>query len=441
MAVLSGGSPGACDYKDEPPALLQIVSPESGAIIRDADDVDEDTQGIQIDVVVEGEGDGHVLELERGFPAERIATTTLENGRATFMRVSLFEGTNSLQVRDPRRGRSSLPINVHVQPSCRKIFFIEPMLPLGASELVLGPLDDNDGTACGDSLSVRLIAATGLPDGSVVTLFAGPHALITAETRGGVLQVDRVVFDKATLMALGKEPFELVLRVMGSACPDYGFEARVRIDCEGPPQCSILPLGVSDFIGPTYDLDATTPGVQLNVRVASSDEAIDQPVELSINDVPVLPSAFVEQEGEAALALFEGVSLPEGDVRLDAVCRDAVQNLTAARRRSVTVDSLGCPVTITSPALDTTYPGTAPEAMLTATIAGGDCASWFASVESSAACAGLFTSEGEPLAIGQSSVSTTLGLTVPGPSYLCVGARDSHGNESQAAVRVVLEEP
>src|SRR5687767_3851963 len=104
-AVLVGGPAGACDYKDQAPALLQIVAPENGATIQEADDVDEDTQGIQIHVLVEGDGEGHVLELERlrGGPPERIATATLESGRATFAGVSLFDGSNSLQVRDLRR--------------------------------------------------------------------------------------------------------------------------------------------------------------------------------------------------------------------------------------------------------------------------------------------------------------------------------------------------
>src|SRR5262245_53137216 len=191
LALLCGAA-GACDYKDAAPAVLQIVAPENGATLHDANDSDPDTQGVQVDVEVIGEGEGHVLELGRlrGGPAERIATTTLEGGRAVFSDVTLFEGPNNLQARDPRSARSSLPITLYVPPKCHQIYFIEPKLPLGASELVLGPLDDEDGSACGDGLSVRLIAGTGLPDGSVVTLYAGTHALVTSETRGGVLAID-----------------------------------------------------------------------------------------------------------------------------------------------------------------------------------------------------------------------------------------------------------
>jgi hypothetical protein len=441
-AVCLGGLAGACDYSDQPAPLLQIISPENGATILDGDDTDLGTQGVQIDVIVEGEGEGHVLELNRlrGGPPERIATATLNGGRAVFTGVSLFDGSNSLEARDPRTGRSSLPITFYVQSPCRKIFFIEPKLPQDASELVLGPLDDSDGTPCGDSLSVRLIAATGLSDGSSVTLFAGDIALATQKTLGGVLQLEPVVFDKATLDALGEAPFDLALRVMGSACPDYAFEAKVRIDCAGPPVCAIQPLGASEVIGPSYDLDPTTPGVQLDVRVQSGDEARGQPVDLLIDDVPWQPPATVSLD-DAAVAVFTKVSLPEGDVRLDAVCRDAVQNVTHAGRRSVTVDSLGCPLTITSPAADTVFTSAAPQVTVSATFTGGDCLSYYASVSASDSCPGLFTSKGENLAVGQSALTTMLTLLEPGPSYLCLGTRDTHGNDSQAALRVVLEEP
>jgi hypothetical protein len=441
LACAPALGPG-CDYKDQTPAVLQIVAPTHGATIREDEDIDPDTQGIQIQVVVEGEGEGHVLELERlrGGPPEQIATATLEGGRATFDDVVLFDGSNTLQARDPRTDRSSLPVTVYVQTTCRKIFFIEPELRPGATEMVLGPLDDRDGTPCGDSLAVRLIAGTGLPDGSWVTLVAGGATLANAATRGGVLELDPLVLDKTTLAALGSEPFELVLRVAGGACPDYAFEARVRVDCMGPPTCRIETLGEDGLVGPSADLDPNTPGVQLDIRVASEPEARGQPVELAINDQPVLPPATVASEGEA-VAEFASVSLPEGDVRIDAVCYDAVHNSTAAARRTVLVDSLGCPVSITSPALDAMFPSSAPEVALSATVSGGDCVRWYAGLSADERCADLFTGTGEELPVGQSVVDATLTLLTPGPSYLCVGVVDIHGNTSQSAVRVVLEEP
>jgi hypothetical protein len=238
--------------------------------------------------------------------------------------------------------------------------------------------------------------------------------------------------------------FQFVLQGDGASCPDQPFGPGIRIDCEGPAKCEVAKLHDGDVVTSNDESpDAGTPGMQLTIDVESADDARGQPVKLIINDGLVTRESTVATEG-AATAEFPDVPLPEGDVRIDPICEDSVHNQTQGQRRSIVVDSLPCPVTITSPALDTMFmpagSATTVDVPVSASFSGGDCTSAYASVGDEK-CTGLFATPATMLAVGQTTIMPTLTLDTPGPNTLCVGIVDMHGNQSQATVRVLFTPP
>lgn len=432
----------SCDFEERTPDTLQIVAPPNESTLQEADDRDRSTPGTQIAVTVEGARDGDVVELYRllGGPPMLVATATLERGAATFPLVTLFPGANRLQARDRRTGHMSLPITLYLEAPCSTFTFVEPRLPEGAAELVLGPLDDQDGVPCGEGYETRVIAATGLPDGTRVTLLADGLPLRSGTTRGGTLVLDAVPLDVARAR-LERDRFTLSLRVDDGQCAT-GSPLPVYLDCAGPA-CEILPFASASVVSTPLDVDPTIPGIQIDLEVASSDDARGEAVELIINDNLAEPlTSPVALEGDP-VALFEKISLPEGDVRLRAVCRDAKQNRTESARRTVLVDSVGCAISITAPTMDAVFVPPAPEApvevALTATFQGGDCRALYTAISSDERCEGLFEGPAETLAVGQNTLMRTFEIRELGPHTLCVGIMDMNHNESQASVRVNLE--
>ena len=451
LALLGAG----CDFSEQVRAELQIISPANEATFRPENDVKLGQDGTQITVRVAGEGDGHVIELLRlrGGAPEVLASTTLETRVAAFGAVTLLPGANRLMARDTETGRSSLPLTVYLDDACGEMTFIEPAVPANVPELVLGPDDDRDGTPCGDAFNLRVVIATGLPDGSDVALVVENQTIAQGSTQGGVLVIERVVLDRFAQDNDG--PFLLQLRLDDLACPLVPFPVPMRIDCQGPELCDIEDFNPGGgTLTAKNDADDSLPGVQIDLDVRTSADAYAQPVLLVINDDGTLVGdttsdldAGVPEPGVDAgppSVHFHNVSLPEGDLRLRAECRDAAGNLTTSERRNDKVDSLGCAIAIASPLPNTVFmpdPSSSTATVpVSATFSGGDCQAAFAKVAPDESCAGLFDGMGEKLAVGQSVLSPNLTLQTGGANVLCVGIKDLNGNTSQATQRVIFDD-
>jgi hypothetical protein len=447
---------GACDFSERESLELEIISPDNEATFRPTSDVRAREEGTQISVRVAGEGEGHVIELLRlrGGAPQVMATSSIQSDLAVFDSVTIYPGANRLQARDTETGLSSLPLTVYLDDSCGQIRFIEPQVPENAPELVLGPDDDRDSVPCGDGFNLRVVIATGLPDGSEVALVVENQTIAQGTTHGGALVIDKVPLDR--FAHDGDGSFMLQLRLEDLSCPLVPFSVPMRIDCQGPMLCEIEEFNPAhQTLTGAADKEDKLPGVQLDIDVRTSADAYDQPVLLVINDDSTLVGkTSLELDGGVATdedvdagaptVHFPRVSLPEGDLRLRAECRDAAGNLTVSERHSDKVDSLGCSIAIASPLPNTVFMpdmnanfATVP---VSATFSGGDCKTAFSVVAADETCSGLFTGMGEKISVGQSVLSPTLKLTQGGPNVLCVGIEDLNGNKAQVTQRVIFDD-
>src|SRR5262249_28503986 len=128
----------------------------------------------------------------------------------------------------------------------------------------------------------------------------------------GLSQGGTLVFDSLSLDGIWHEvkdgAFQFVLQGDGMACPNQPFGPNIRIDCSGPAECDVVSLHDTDVIKAVNDADSTTPGMQLQIVVQTSDDARGQPVNLIINDGPPVVSTVAV--AGAAKAVFMDVSLP-----------------------------------------------------------------------------------------------------------------------------------
>jgi hypothetical protein len=167
---------GSCDLAEDDRYALHIAAPENDATFVDREDTDPNTDGMQISVRVETAQDGIPIELLRlvGGTPDVIGRGTTQNRQVTFPAITLFPGANRLSARDTQSGRTAPAITIYYEDPCGDITFLSPSPAPMDGELLLGPGDDVDGNACGESFAIALLAATGLPDGTRVSRAVAP---------------------------------------------------------------------------------------------------------------------------------------------------------------------------------------------------------------------------------------------------------------------------
>jgi len=421
-----------CDLSDPKRVSLEIVLPMDDAILTSENDVDPTTSGTQIEVTVSavGIGGGEVIELYRVEAGEpllaTIATAAIADSQAVFEAFTLRTGENQLQARVQGTTRTSSPINVKFRDTCGQLAFVEPSMS-NEDAIRLGPTDDLDNEECGDTFTTRVIASTGLPDGSEVILLVNGRDNSNAMTVGGVAVFDQVVLDYR-----GTEANRLALRVASSECALVELDADVFVDCDGPSCRLGGPKGPA--LSSADDEDDMGAGLQVNFEIETDPDVMD--VKLLINgDIDNAIPADV-QNGKAALAL---VALPEGTgVRVKAVCTTE-KGAVSTEERLFNVDTTPCAVAITTPLANTAFVAEQPstnapptaklETMLSADV-GSDCTSVRFAALSTADCAGLDALEEVRLDAGQVAFNTPLILTEQGKQFVCVEAIDASGNKA-----------
>ncbi|MFT3925809.1 MAG: FG-GAP-like repeat-containing protein [Myxococcales bacterium] len=422
----------ACDLAEEDPYALRIVSPASDQTFSDADDVDTYTAGMQIQVRVETVDDGVPIELLRlsGGAPEVITRMPTSGSAATFPSVTLFPGANRLAARDARSGRMSPVITLYFEDPCGSITFLDPAPPALGEPLLLGP---RAGESCGESYTIPLLAATGLRDGTRVSVLVKGGRVASGVTRGGTLQIADVPIE------LRNEAFKLALLVEDNHCAAVPFPADVMLDCNGP-SCALNPFEERTYTSADDIDDGEIPGLNLDIEVQTDADGASHPVQLLINgDEQNVVTAMIAPG--STVARFEGVALPDGSARVMAICRDEA-GATTRSQRVITVDTSGCSVSLTSPASGTTFVAAEDGQSLTIPITaalGSDCASARFADSDTPDCAQLSAAPYQAVTLGQTTFSSTLTLSKNGPRFLCVGTKDSSDNQSVVSVPVTFE--
>ncbi len=417
-----------CDLSDQQRVALLIVQPMDGVTLTSEADVATTVEGTQIDVTVDALGidNSTVIELyrlESGEPLlATLTTAAITDNQAVFEGFTLRSGVNELQARVQGTTRTSNPVTVTFRDTCGKLSFVEPSMSNGES-IRLGPSDDLDYEECGDMFTTRVIAGTGLPDGSEVVLLVNGRDNRTAMTVGGVAAFDEVVLDNR-----GSEANRLALRVASSECDVVEFDADVFVDCEGP-SCSLGgPTGKA--LTSADDEDSLGAGLQISFEIVSDPHVSD--VRLLINGD--IDNAIVAKVNEGK-AVLKHVALPEGTgVRVKAICTTE-KGAASTDEHLFNVDTTPCAVAITTPLANTTFTAAQPmtdlEIMLSANV-GSDCASVRFAALPSADCAGLGQVKAIPLDAGQITFNASLSLMLraQGKQFVCVQAMDAAGNQA-----------
>ena len=422
-----------CDLAEADLYALRITFPEDEQTFSDSDDSDPVAAGMQISVRVETTDDDVPIELVRltGGTPEVIMRKLSKAKVAEFASVTLFPGPNRLAARDARSQRTSPIITAYFEDPCGAITFIDPVPPGSGEELLLGP---PDGENCGQNYLIPLLASTGLRDGARVSVLIGEDHVASGTTRGGTLQIDEVPIERRD-----EQPFTLSLLVEDHQCAPVAFPAQVRLDCQGPT-CDLNPFEDKAYTSED-DQDEKIPGLNLDITVNTSSDGQSHPVELVINGDE--ENAYQAMASGTGQAIFPGVSLPDGSVRVTAICRDEA-GATTTHQRILDVDTSGCSVSVTSPLAGTTFvaaeDGQQLSVQVTAAL-GSDCArARFADAATIDDCKKSLTNAMfQEVTLGQTTITSDVSLAVHGPRFLCVGTRDASANESVVAIPVTFE--
>lgn len=420
----------ACDLAEEDLYALHISSPADDQTFLKQEDTDLYAAGMQIAVQVETAERRVPVELLRlvGGTPEVIARAITADGVARIPSVTLFPGANRLQARDTRSGRTSLPITVYFEEPCGQLSFLSPE-PASSPRLLLGPKASG---SCGQDYTIPLLASTGLRDGTRVSVLINKRRVASGVTRGGTLSIPEVPIEPGS-------DLQLSLLVEDENCAEVPFPTPILLDCNGP-HCKISSLRNEDKLNSLDDLDPNIPGLNLDITVDTDLEGAGQIIELAIDGD--LENAYreraVTQSGNTR-AIFRNVSLPEGSLRLGAVCTDAA-GVSARNQVSLHVDTSGCNVSLVSPAQGSMFVSDEAGASYPVNVVaafGSDCAkARFAESAAQDCVEALENASYQEITLGQTSMTQEVILSQPGERFLCVGTLDAQGNPSIAQVPI-----
>ncbi len=434
-----------CDCSDgTSPARLEILYPEDGQRITLADDVDTAAPGVQIEVVAEsrrlGADDAVALYVDLAGDVPEDGDTPIASaspddaGMVDFGTVTLTNGVHRLQAFARDGGVQSQEVEVTIVESCATITFASPEPP-SSGELTLGPSDDTDGEACGETFETSVVVSTDAGDGRPATLFVNGTPRATTTVEGTIATFEGVVLDNR-----GSTPNSLAVEVEnadGITCRE-SFPGDVLVDCEGVSCAITTPDTASAYLNASDDV-SDEEGFQADFVVSTDDGAIGEPVRLVVDgDESGAREASAAAAGSGAEALFGNVSLSEGVHRVRAQCRDAAGNTTSSGIAEWTVDITPCDVTIASPTEgqvfiddddeDSTTDGV--QITLSGTASGDGCARSRASM-----CDGIGGTAFGGLTDGSFDHQLTLSGATP---ELCAEVEDEAGNVGEARVTVVF---
>lgn len=425
-------SVGGCDCTTEKPRSLSFVDPACPGEIGLADDVDPDTEGVQVIFTLqsrglEGEEVSLYLEAATADTDDPIATAVPESDGTVTLTVTLPAGEHNLQARAKDGGVQSDACSLSVDDSCASISFVTPSPPTGAANLTLGPAADEDGEMCGETFETSVVVSTTAEDGQPARVFVNGTARGMVNVSGMLARFTGVALDNR-----GDVPNTLeveVERADGVLCREP-FPSNIFVDCEGVSCALTLPEPDPDhpgYLNQSYDVD-DTEGFQTDFEVSTDAEAVGQNAQLVLDgDADGALERPVTMDGTGGAALFGSVPLTEGLHRVQGICVDSIGNRTRSGIAEWTVDITPCEATIDSIAggadpitdlddLDDATDGI--QVQMTGTVSGTDCSSVRVG-----RCSAL-----EPADATGGSFDETITLGSSASQEVCVEVEDAAGN-------------
>jgi len=433
-------------------ATLVIVSPANNSSITLADDVDAATDGLQIDVLVESTrltaADGDItVYVEPSIDRSTFDPSTLtpagtgtlaDDGTAT-LRATLADGDYDM-IACAREfcGVRSQVIRISVSTGCATITFTAPSAPTGG-RTVLGPEDDQDGNACGESFQTTVSVSTDAGNGATVSLMVNGISAGSTAVAGTVATFPAIVLGNR-----GATPNTLsvtVTRADGVSC-SQDFPGEVMVDCMGVSCALTQPDTARAFLNADDDASALS-GFQTNFVVQSDADAVGQSIKVVLDgDEGGALSSDATAGGGGATASFGPIDLAEGLHRAQAICSDSAGNVTRSSVGQWTVDTTPCGVSVTEPVANTLFIDADDvdastdgiQVNMTGTSTGADC-----SVARVGICSSTLA-DGSLSAGGFSGVVT---LASSPMQELCAEVEDAAGNvaEARVSVRVRTDAP
>ncbi|NOY90139.1 MAG: hypothetical protein GXP55_02940 [Deltaproteobacteria bacterium] len=434
-------------------ATLVIVTPLNNTNISLADDVDPATAGVQIDVLVDSTrltvDDGDITiyiepSIDRStFDSSSLtpagSATLAEDGTAT-IRVTLADGDYDMIAcaRGLLCAVRSQVVRITASTGCAAISFTLPAGPI-AGRTVLGPEDDEDGTACGETFQTTISVSTDAGDGASVALSVNGVAAGTTSVAGTVATFPAIVLGNR-----GDTPNTLsvtVTRADGVSC-DQDFPGQVMVDCMGVSCTLTQPDTTRAFLNASDDVSAMD-GFQADFEVNSDADALGQPIQLVIDgDEGGALSSDPTAGGGGATASFGPVDLTEGLHRAQAICSDRAGNVTRSSVGEWTIDTTPCGVSVTDPAADMLFVDADDvdsstdgiQINVTGTSTGSDCSLARVGICESTLADATLTAD------AFSGVATLASSTM---QEICAEVEDAAGNiaEARVAVRVRTDAP
>jgi len=350
LAILLTAAATACggdDLNSCPDGLAVLIEgPADGVTVSPANDVDADTDGIQVDVEVQTQGftagDSLTLEVTDGDSTSLGSATASigADGSALFNNVTVAAGAITLSVTadlcSDRVVGDSVVINVISDQTC-SLAIAEGPIDVGGDLRVLNSTIDDDSlpnfqatvevtTIPGFTVEVLVLdtgsgdetsAGTGEADGDGV-------ASVSTSLNEGIQAV------RATCTA----PDGLVLNA-----PSEAFLVDIT-----PPECQLLEPG--NFITPADDTDGDTPGVQAPLRGSCLGNDTEGSPASFLVGAEVVDASAVDQTGQSAATTTFG---SPGTQMVSFSCEDAAANTCTTDARAVVVELEGCSIEHVAP--------------------------------------------------------------------------------------------
>jgi hypothetical protein len=419
---------------------LVIESPLDGQGIALGDDIDQDQEGLQINVTIKAYAvdgaDDITLSVDDMIVGSPVSPDV--HGVAVFKSVTFASGTHTLKAIAGNVESSETTISVN--PACASVTWVTPRVPSGDRLTLPG------GKACpsnGDDYTIDVEISTDAGDGRPVELLVNTTTKRTSTVHGSVAVFEDVPLNQR--MSANK----LSVTVQGASgvtCAPVPFPKDIFVDCMGS-DCKIgapVPYSGKDAAGnPALYLNRSMlNGKGFDVRVDSDSGLLGRQLLLIIDQ---RDGSALSEEGKAngnkVSATFKSVELSPGEHSIEARCEDASGNITESGEAAIVVDTDACEVEIQKPAADTLFlpdddvdhdAANGVQIATESAITGGDCIGARAAIcDPSEGISGSEFAEfdGEKL-------SADVKLGTDAEQTLCVEARDRADNESRASVNL-----
>ena len=273
-----------------------------------------------------------------------------------FSEVTLPAGDSALdlQVSDAAGNVTDTTFHVTVDTETPQPFFLDPP---ASGAWAFGPSDDEDSDLSNGFQHALTVALDNKPVGTSVVLSVGTHQLVAVATVAAATSGHKVaLFDRVTLPEGTTTVRACAKDVAGSlgCTPDQ----KVTVTT-GRPTCAIVQPADAAVIGPAADLDASTPGIQADVRVETNAPAASLAhlvVQEGAQPAPAPLDATVAAGSPDNAATFGAVTFPEeGSYTLVATCTAADGTVGTSLPTSVRVALSAPAISLDSPPDGTSF--------------------------------------------------------------------------------------